>query len=58
MFTVLQNGGHDSFNLNEALVQIRNDDRCYAWGFDVFTPNMICAGSYSGFNGPCFVRSL
>ena len=58
MFTVLQNGGFNSFNLNEAFVQIRDDYSCNIWFFDRFTDTMICAGSYLGFIGPCHVRSL
>jgi len=54
MFIDLQTGGSFSFYLNEALVQIRDDTMCYDWGFDA--DNMICAGSYSGYIGPCYVR--
>jgi len=56
MFIVLQTGGSFSFNLNEALVQIRDKATCNAWDFDAITDNMICAASYSGFIGPCHVR--
>ena len=49
-------GGFNSFNLNEALVQIRDKSECNVWGFDAITDNMICAASYSGFIGPCHVR--
>jgi len=56
MFFDLQTGGSISFYLNEALVQIREDTTCYDWGFVAITDNMICAGSYSGYIGPCYVR--
>jgi hypothetical protein len=58
MFVLLQPGGPISTNLLEAFVQIRDDTSCNALYFGTITDRMICAGSYSGFMGPCHVRRL
>jgi hypothetical protein len=58
MFVVLQAGSYNSENLLEAFLQIRDDDTCNDAYSIAVTDSMICAGSHSGFVGPCFVRSL
>jgi hypothetical protein len=54
-FVVLQPGDLFSCNLLEAFVQIRDDVSCNDSYSGALTDRMICAGSHSGFMGPCHV---
>ena len=56
MFVVLQSGGFISFNLQEAIVEIKSDAICRDVYCRSFTENMVCAGTPSGRMGPCNVR--
>ena len=56
IFVVLQMGS--SYRLNEAFVQIRDNATCSSWPYYPITDRMICAGSYAGYIGPCYVSRL
>ena len=58
MLVVLQPGSHNSYNLLEAVVQIRDIASSNETNSGAVTDRMICAGRPSGFVGPCFVRGL
>ena len=55
MFVVLQI--ENNYRLNEAFVQIADNRKCGAWDYSI-TDRMICAGSYAGYIGPCYVSRL
>ena len=48
----------NNYRLNEAFVQIADNRKCGAWDYNSITDRMICAGSYAGYIGPCYVSRL
>jgi len=56
MFVVLQPGGYYSYDLQEAIVRILEDDTCRAYSNYYFTDRMICTGYPYDWKGPCYVR--
>ena len=56
MFVVLQDVSYFSYDLQEAFVQILEEDTCRGYSFYYFTDRMICTGYPENWNGPCYVR--